>query len=113
MSAILPDTPGVLSGWGTENHYFYEIRNWGQRWYHIAFVINYENLTEELMTTIDQIEQWYKPKRKVECKRYTYFRTQDVDLGDPYTKESVYTGLARCLEEIQNYEADLRQKLKR
>ena len=27
MSALLPDSADTLSGWGTPNYYFYEIRN--------------------------------------------------------------------------------------
>jgi len=49
MSCILPNTPGSLGGWNTDNRYFYEIINRNGKNAYIQLAISAKNITEELL----------------------------------------------------------------
>ena len=41
----------------------------------------------------------------------TPFRTKTITFGEELSKEEIFAGLDECLVEIQQFEADLKEKL--
>ncbi len=112
MSIILPDIPDAPSGWNTENHYFYEIVNRTGKSIYIQFAISARNATDEFLSKCESINQFYPSKfDRDDWQWRTPFRTQAVTLDEDLSKEQVFSKLDECLEEVQTFEQDLKQKL--
>lgn len=112
MTAILPDIPDAPSGWNTDNHYFYEIINRSGKGVYIQFSISSRNATDDFLAICDRINEFYPAKfGKEDWQWRTPFKTQTVAIEDELSKEAIFAGLDSCLEEIQAFEADLKQKL--
>lgn len=112
MTAILPDIPDAPSGWNTDNHYFYEIVNRSGKGVYIQFSISSRNITEDFRTVCDRINEFYPAKfGKEDWQWRTPFKTQTVAIDEELSKDEIFAALNGCLEEIQDFEADLKQKL--
>ncbi len=112
MSAILPDLPNAPSGWNTDNHYFYEIINRTGKRVYIQFSISSRNATEEFLAVCEKINDFYPAKMgREDWKWRTPFKTKAVELGETLSKDTVFRLLDGCLEEIEAFEADLKEKL--
>lgn len=112
MSEILPNIPDAPSGWNTENHYFYEIVNRTGKSVYIQFAISAKNATGEFLAICERINEYYPAKMgKEEWQWRTPFKTSTMDINEEYSKEEIFTKLDMCLQEIQSFEADLKQKL--
>ena len=94
MSEIFPDIPGAPSGWGTENHYFYEIVNRTGDKIHIQLALSSKNATEDFLETCDRVSSlpFVRP-RKDEWKWWTIFRTESVKLGESVEKKEIFEKL--------------------
>ena len=112
MSNLFPDLPGAPSGWGTENHYFYEIVNRTGDNLHINLVFSAKNATDEFLEICDQISTlpFVRP-RKDEWKWWTMFRTESVSLGESIDKEEIFEKLDTCMEKVRIFEEELKQAL--
>lgn len=112
MTAILPDIPDAPSGWNTDNHYFYEIINRSGKGVYIQFSISSRNATDDFLAICDRINEFYPAKFCKEDWQWRMpFKTQTVAIEDELSKKAIFAGLDSCLEEIQAFEADLKQKL--
>ncbi len=112
MTDILPDIPNSPSGWKTDNHYFYEIINRTGRSAFIQLAISGRNITEEFRAICDQIHQFYPSKKWKESWEWrTPFKTKTFEFGEELSKEEIFAGLNECLTEIEQFEADLKEKL--
>ena len=112
MTEILPDLPDALSGWKTENHYFYEILNRTGKSVYIQFAISGKNITDDFRAICDRINEFYPAKMgKEDWQWRTPFRTKTITFGEELSKEEIFAGLDECLVEIQQFEADLKEKL--
>lgn len=112
MTEILPDLPDAPSGWKTENHYFYEILNRTGKSVYIQFAISGKNITDDFRAICDHINEFYPAKMgKEDWQWRTPFKTKTVTFGDELSKEEIFAGLDECLVEIQQFEADLKEKL--
>ena len=112
MSEILPDILNAPSGWNTDNHYFYEIVNRTGTSIYIQLAISSRNITDDFRVICDRINKIYPTKFDKENWQYrTPFKTKSVLLGEDLSKAKIFAGLNECLDEIQAFEADLKQKL--
>lgn len=112
MTEILPDLPDAPSGWKTENHYFYEILNRTGKSVYIQFAISGKNITDDFRAICDRINEFYPAKMgKEDWQWRTPFRTKTITFGEELSKEEIFAGLDECLVEIQQFEADLKEKL--
>ena len=113
MSEILPDISGAPSGWNTDNHYFYEIVNLTGKSAYIRLSISSRNATDEFLSICDQINEYYPSKfGKKDWKWRNPFKTTTIEIGEELSKDAIFASLDRCLEEIQDFEEDLKKKLK-
>lgn len=113
MSEILPDLPNAPSGWNTENHYFYEIVNRSGKDMYIQFSISSRNITDELRSTCDRINQFYPAKMGKEDWQWRIpFKTKTVPVDADLSREAIFAVLDTCMAEILDFEAELTQKIK-
>lgn len=112
MSEIFPDLPGAPSGWGTENHYFYEIVNRTGDKIHIQLALSSKNATEDFLETCDWVSSlpFVRP-RKDRWKWWTVFRTESMSIGESIDKEEIFEKLDLCMEKVQAFEEELKQAL--
>ena len=112
MSEILPDIPDAPSGWNTDNHYFYEIVNRTGNSVYIQLAFSARNADENFMAMCARINEFYPSKiQKDDWQWRTPFKTRAVELSEELSKSEIFSGLDECLQEIQAFEADLKQKL--
>lgn len=112
MTKILPDLPDAPSGWNTENHYFYEILNRTGKSVYIQFAISSKNITDNFRAVCDRINELYPAKMGKENWQWrTPFKTRMITFGEKLSKEEIFAGLDECLVEIQQFEANLKEKL--
>lgn len=103
MSRILPDAKDARSGWGTKNHYFYEIVNDKGKWF-LKMALNGENIPDDLNAICEIItEHFYSRGMKENWKWRTLFSTKRVDFSKS-TDEEVIDILNDLYAEIMQFE---------
>lgn len=103
MSRILPDAKDARSGWGTKNHYFYEIVNDKGKWF-LKMILNGENIPDDLNAICEIItEHFYSRGMKENWKWRTLFSTKRVDFSKS-TDEEVIDILNDLYAEIMQFE---------
>lgn len=113
MNAILPDLHDAPSGWNTDNHYFYEIINRNGKEAYIQFAISSKNITDDFRAICDKINKFYPAKTGKEKWLWrTPFKTSNIDIPEDLSKDTLFTSLDFCMNEILAFEADLAEKLK-
>ncbi len=113
MTAILPDLHDAPSGGNTDNHYFYEIINRNGKEVYIQFAISSKNITDEFRAICDKINEFYPTKvGKEEWLWRIPFETSNIGIPDDLSKDTLFTSLDSCMDEILVFEADLAEKLK-
>ena len=112
MSEIFPDIPGAPSGWGTDNHYFYEIVNRTGDKIHIQLALSARNATEDFRNLCDRVRalSFVRP-RKDGWKWWTVFRTESVSIGETIEKAEIFEKLDQCMEQVRIFEGELKQVL--
>ena len=79
---------------------------------YIQFAISSQNATEEFLMTCDRINEFYPTKKsKDEWKWRSPFRTSTAEIPEDLNQDVIFANLDKCLEEIQAFELDLKQKL--
>lgn len=112
MSEILPDLPNALSGWGTLNHYFYEIVNRDGKEVAIQLSLSSRNMSPELLSQCDRIDQFYPSRHKRENWQWRVpFKTQPISVSEPIDRAMLFKCLDERLQEILVFEKDLKSKL--
>lgn len=103
MSRILPDAKDARSGWGTKNHYFYEIVNDKGKWF-LKMILNGENIPDDLKAICEIITEHF-PLRvmRKNWKWRTLFSTKRVDFSKS-TDEEVIDILNDLYAEIMQFE---------
>ena len=110
MSEIFPDLAGAPSGWGTDNHYFYEIVNRTGDKVYIQLALSARNATEDFLEICDHVSTlpFVRP-RKDGWKWWTIFRTESIDIGEDIDKKEIFEKLDLCMEKVRAFEAELKQ----
>ena len=103
MSEILPDAKDARSGWGTRNHYFYEIVEDKGKWF-FKIALSGENIPDDLNAICEIIsEHFYSRGMKENWKWRTLFSTKRVDFSES-TDEEVIDILNGLYAEIMQFE---------
>ena len=112
MSQILPDLENAPSGWGTPNHYFYEIVNRDGKEVTIQLSLSSRNMSPELLSQCDRIDQFYPSRHKRENWQWRMpFKTQPISVSEPIDRAMLFKCLDERLQEILVFEKDLKSKL--
>ena len=113
MSEILPDIPDTRSGWNTENHYFYEIRNTADgNDFYIQLALSAKEMTDEQKKVCEQINQYYPSRHQKEDWLWRApFATKHARTDDEMSEEKIRTSLDKQLEEVLTFEDKLKKIL--
>ena len=90
MSGILPDAKDAKSGWGTKNHYFYEIANEANGELYLKMALSGENIPDDLKAICEIITEHF-PLRvmRKNWKWRVPFSTKRVDVSKSTDKEVI------------------------
>lgn len=112
MSGILPDAKDARSGWGTRNHYFYEIVNTDKGKLYLQMALSAENIPEDLRTICETITEYF-PSRimKENWKWRTPFSTKRINIKGA-TDENIIEILNNLYEEAITFEGKLVEAMK-
>ena len=112
MSGILPDAKDARSGWGTRNHYFYEIVNTDKGKLYLRMALSAENIPEDLRTICETITEYF-PSRimKENWKWRTPFSTKRINIKGA-TDENIIEILNNLYEEAITFEGKLVEAMK-
>ena len=107
MSGILPDAKDARSGWGTKNHYFYEIANEANGELYLKMALSGENIPDDLKAICEIITEHF-PLRvmRKNWKWRVPFSTKRVDVSKS-TDEEVICILNDLYAEIMQFEKQL------
>lgn len=112
MSAILPDIE-ALSGWGTHNHYFFEIQNKTGKSAYINMCLNSQNLTAEQKTLCDRMIALSNSRTSSDGWTWkTIFRSAKVDFDDGLTEKDIFKKLDTALEDVRKKQKEFLKKMK-
>lgn len=113
MSKILPDIPNAPSGWGTDNHYFYEIVNCTGTNFYIQLSISSRNIPDDFMAICNRINDFFPAKlgKKENWQWRTPFKTTRKSISNELSKDEIFSKLNQCFEEIEKFEDELAQKM--
>lgn len=90
MSRILPDAKDARSGWGTRNHYFYEIVNEDEGKLYLKMALSAENIPEDLKAICEIISEHFPPRRRGKNWKWRVpFSTKRVDVSKSTDKEVI------------------------
>ena len=107
MSRILPDAKDARSGWGTRNHYFYEIVNEDEGKLYLKMALSAENIPEDLKAICEIISEHFPPRRRGKNWRWRVpFSTKRVDVSKS-TDEEVICILNDLYAEAMQFEKQL------
>ena len=107
VSEILPDAKEPNSGWGTRNHYFYEIVSTDKGKIYLQFALSAENIPDDLKVICERITEHF-PSRimKDDWKWRTPFSTKRFDTRK-MTDEEVIDTLNVLYDEAMEFESQL------
>lgn len=107
MSRILPDAKDARSGWGTRNHYFYEIVNEDEGKLYLKMALSAENIPEDLKAICEIISEHFPPRRRGKNWKWRVpFSTKRVDVSKS-TDEEVICILNDLYTEAMQFEKQL------
>lgn len=107
MSRILPDAKDARSGWGTRNHYFYEIVNEDEGKLYLKMALSAENIPEDLKAICEIISEHFPPRRRGKNWKWRVpFSTKRVDVSKS-TDEEVICILNDLYTEVMQFEKQL------
>ena len=107
MSRILPDAKDARSGWGTKNHYFYEIANENNGELYLKMALSGKNIPDDLKAICEIITE-HSPLRvtRKNWKWRVQFSTKSVDVTNS-TDEEVICILNDLYAEAMQFEKQL------
>lgn len=107
MSRILPDAKDARSGWGTKNHYFYEIANENNGELYLKMALSGKNIPDDLKAICEIITE-HSPLRvmRKNWKWRVPFSTKRVDVTNS-TDEEVICILNDLYAEAMQFEKQL------
>ena len=108
MSDVLPED-GLLGGWNSNNHYFFEIViGINAKEYWMQFVISSLNMSEGMKLVAERINEITPSKQQKENWQWrTHYSTRHVKLEETISREKVFEQLDKMLEDLKDYERKL------
>jgi hypothetical protein len=117
MDEVIKDSSSV-SGWGTNNHYFYEICTYTEKsgvikyWLQLAF--SAQNLNQQEREFLESIDELFGNKKIKENWQWrTVYKTKTIlinDMNMDLNKEEIYKNLNDGLKEVFKNEEKILSK---
>ena len=112
MSAVLPED-GLLGGWNSNNHYFFEIViNSQAKDFWIQFVVSSLNMTEEMKLVAERINEISPSKQQKQNWQWrTHLSSHKVKVEEELSEEKIFEQLDKLLKEIKAGEDQILENL--
>ena len=108
MSMLMPDTDDAISGWGTHNYYFYEIRNLDGKEFFIQLAVSSKNIPADLRAVCERINKYFPSRQqKANWQWRVHFSTKHAKVDEEMSDEKVFEQLAKRFDEVRAFEAKL------
>lgn len=108
MSRILPDAPEAGSGWGTRNHYFYEIVNSVGKQIYMQLALSAKNISPKQKETCEVINQHFPSRvQKVDWQWRTPFVSTHIEIPEDMSDDEIINILNAQYEQLQEFEKKL------
>ena len=108
MSQLMPDAVEPLSGWGTKNYYFYEIRNLEGKAFFIQLSLSSKDIPDDLREMCDKINIYFPAKHKrVNWQWRMPFSTKRSKVDDEMSEDRIFEQMNKKLGEIKAFETQL------
>jgi hypothetical protein len=105
MSKVIPDSDTADSGWGTKNHYFYEIVNNQGKKLFMQFALSGKNLSEEQRRICNRINEISPSRTQRENWQWKLpFVSTRVRLDENTKKEDILRILEDSYKQIMEFE---------
>ena len=108
MSALIPNSKLADSGWGTINHYFFEVVNNKGESVYMKLALSGENMSDEQAKVFERINEAFPSgNKKVDWKWRSPFRTNSIKISKDMDDEEIVQILNELYAELQEYEGEL------
>ncbi len=112
MSELMPDAPDALSGWGTHNYYFYEIRNIDGNEFFVQLAVSSKNIPADLRAVCERINKYFPSRQqKANWQWRTHFSSRHAKADEELSEDKIFDQLTKRFEEVKAFEARLVEKL--
>lgn len=113
MNKILPDATEAASGWGTRNHYFYEIINSAGKSIYMQLALSAKNIPDVLKEICEKINDHFPAKQqKVNWQWRCPFITSHVAIPEDMPDEDIIQILSDQYAQLQEFEKKLVEAMK-
>ena len=113
MSKILPDAPDAESGWGTRNHYFYEIINNAGKAVYMQLALSAKNIPDDLKEICEKINDHFPSKQQMANWQWRCpFITSHVSISEDMPDEDIIKILSVQYAQLQEFEKKLVETMK-
>lgn len=113
MNKILPAAAEAASGWGTRNHYFYEIINNAGKAVYMQLALSAKNIPDDLKEICEKINEHFPSKQqKVNWQWRCPFITRHVTIPADMPDEDIIQVLNGQYIQLQEFEKKLIEAMK-
>ncbi len=110
LDSLIPDSAEADSGWNTNNHYFYEVRNLDGKDFFIQMSVSGRNMTDEQKQVFVKINENFPSRQQKENWQWrTHFVSKRGKTGDELSDEKIYAQLDKMLDEINLFESKIKE----
>lgn len=112
MSELMPDSADTLSGWGTPNYYFYEIKNNEGKEFFIQLSFSSKDIPDSLRDMCDRIVELHPTRQKKQNWQWrTPISTKHSKVDDELSEDKIFEMLDKKLSEIKSFEENLKKQI--
>lgn len=105
---VLPDALSASSGWGTKNHYFYEINHFAGKKIELKLTVTVGTAPSSLKCLLDKIVQRFAPQMyKADWTWCCLFACPSVSISEATTDEKIKEILNEQYKKTQIFEREL------
>ena len=113
MTRLLPDTPQANSGWGTRNHYFYEIVNTVGKEVHMQLALSSKGMPNDQRELCETINGYFHAKiQKTEWQWRCPFITEHASIDEDMADDEIIQILSNQYTQLQEFEVKLLETMR-
>ena len=113
LDGIFPDAPEAASGWGTRNHYFYEIVNEQGKRIRMQLALSGHNLPDDLRELFDWIHERHPSRNRKDQWRWRYpFISTEFSVPKDMPDKEVVEILEKEYDELLQFQEELVREVK-
>lgn len=108
MNKILPEAEEGRNAWGTRTHYYYEIENDTAKMIRMKFVLNSQNMSQDVKDICEKINNYFPAKKQKENWEWRCpFVTKYVSISETLSDEQILQILSDQYAQLRAFEKKL------